>query len=494
MQGVKKQRAGASKADELVLATLNTDGSRRWLKPKLSPGRFLTSRRTVAWLLIAIFTAIPYIQINNKPSILLDLVHRRFTFFGTTFLPTDTLLLALLFLIIFLSIFLITAMFGRVWCGWACPQTVYMEFLYRPIERFFDGAPGSPRANRPPNPARKLLKYAVFFVCSCFLAHTFLAYFVGIEQLRHWIMRSPTEHPTGFLVMAAVTGLMMFDFSYFREQTCLVACPYGRLQSAMLDKHTLIVSYNRKRGEPRGKLQKHDADVHLNVVTEAPVHGDCIDCHKCVVTCPTGIDIREGLQMECIGCAQCIDACDSVMDKIGKPRGLIGYASRAIHEGQARSILRPRVVLYPTIILGLIGLFLYVLLTKSTGEAQILPRQSTPFYTLDTGEIGNQVRVRLANRTDEPSTFTLSIPPKDAARGAKLLTDINPITLKGGETLVVGCILSVPKESFSDHGLFETELQITDGREFTRKLPYRMLGPVHRTTTPGNANHQSSSP
>ena len=247
--------SGPPVPDGRVLSTLMEDGSRRWLHPRLAAGPYLRARRILAYVLIAVFTLLPYLKIGGKPAVLLDLPHREFTIFGFTFLSTDTLLLALALITLVLGICLVTALAGRVWCGWMCPQTVYMEFVFRPIERLFDGPPGARhRPGRKRTTPRTVAKYAVYLVISAYLAHTFLAYFVGVEALAQWVRRSPLEHPVSFLVMLAVTGLMMFDFAYFREQTCIVACPYGRFQSVMLDRDSLIVSYDPRRGEPRGKL------------------------------------------------------------------------------------------------------------------------------------------------------------------------------------------------------------------------------------------------
>ncbi len=289
-----------------VLSTLEEDGSRRWLRPRLAKGRFWSARRIVAYLLIAIFTLVPYLHINGKPVLLLNLVHRQFVIFGKTFLPTDTVFLALFMLGVFILIFAFTAIFGRVWCGWACPQTVYIEFLIRPIERLFTGRMGV--GGKPVKRVagwRRGAMYLTFVVICFFLANTFLAYFVPPKVLDQWVRSSPLDHPAGFMIVVAVTGLMLFDFCFFREQTCLIACPYGRFQSVLMDRQSLIIGYDLKRGEPRGK-KKRVASYALPVATEetaGQTTGDCIDCRLCVAVCPTGIDIRDGLQFECVACA-----------------------------------------------------------------------------------------------------------------------------------------------------------------------------------------------
>ena len=237
-----------------VLPTLNEDGSRRWIRPKPSHGAHWKARRAVAAVLMVVFFAIPHLRVSGKPLILLDLPRRHFTLLGTTFLPTDTLLLMLLLATIVITIFLLTALFGRVWCGWACPQTVYMEFLFRPIERWVEGGRSGSLAldkERRHFHPRRLAKYAIYTVLALFLAHTFLAYFVGTEALAQWVTRSPAEHPTSFFIMAGTALAVFANFTYFREQTCSVACPYGRWQSVLLDKQSLIVAYDAKRGEPR---------------------------------------------------------------------------------------------------------------------------------------------------------------------------------------------------------------------------------------------------
>lgn len=492
-----------------VLSTLNSDGSRRWINPKPAPGGWWTKRRVVAWILIALFTAIPHLTMNGKPLILLDLTTRRFTFFGTTFLPTDTLPLALLFLTIFVTVFLATALFGRVWCGWACPQTVYMEFLYRPIERLFEGTPGRVRTNafQGSVPA-KVMKYAAFFAASCLLAHTFLAYFVGVDKLYEWVQRSPFEHPASFLVMAVVTGLMMFDFSFFREQTCLVACPYGRMQSVLLDRHSLIVSYDPRRGEPRGRrgkrrasgagtLTDEPATVSLKVLPTPAIAaqatgsdaelGDCVDCGMCVTCCPTGIDIRNGLQMECVQCTQCIDACDSVMTKLKKPTGLIRYSSQAIIGGEAKKMLRPRVVIYPTLLLILVAAFSLVLIARGTADVTILRGAGSPFVMMSDELVGNQVKVKIANLGETPATYSFRLAEIDGkpAEMGEIRSEDNPVLVQGGETRTVPALIVIPLSTFSK-GELRIKLAVTDGKEFSALLPFRMLGPgsIHNHSSP----------
>lgn len=458
-----------------ILSTLNEDGSRRWLKPVLSTGRLWRARRAVAYFLIALFTILPHLRnADGRPLFLLDLTTRHFTLFGYTFLPTDTVLLALFLVGVFVSIFLITAISGRVWCGWACPQTVYMEFLYRPIERFFDGAPG--RAKKGPfqgKPLGKALKYVAFFAASCFLAHTFLAYFVPTDELREWITQSPLKHPGPFMVMAAVTGLMMFDFSFFREQTCLVACPYGRFQSVLLDRQSLIVSYDRKRGEPRGKATKHKGDIHLQLA-ETP-KGDCVDCGLCVRTCPTGIDIRNGLQMECVNCTQCIDACDAVMTKLGRPTGLIRYGSQAGMEGEPRRRFRPRVIAYPIILSIIIAGWVFAFSLKSTADFLVLRQRGAPFVAWGDGMIANSAKVKVVNRTSKPVEYTLGV---EGVAGADIRTESPVISLAAGEAMNIPVLLVAPEAAFVERGgAVPVRVQLRKGEEVIKSKVYRLVGP-----------------
>lgn len=449
-----------------VLSTLNEDGSRRWLRPKLSPGGFWRARRVVAYALMVLFFALPYLRVGGKPLVLLDVPRREFTLFGTTFLPTDTLLLMLLMVSIALGIFLLTALLGRVWCGWACPQTVYLEFLFRPIERWVEGgrsgSMGLDREHRNFHP-RRLLKYAIYLVLSLFLAHTFLAYFVGIEQLVQWVRRSPLEHPTSFLVMAGTTAMIFADFAWFREQTCIVACPYGRLQSVLLDRRSLIVGYDPNRGEPRMR----------GVKERAATAGDCIDCGACVQTCPTGIDIRDGLQMECIHCTQCADACDAIMDQVGTPRGLIRYTSQAALAGASQGLLRPRVVLYPAVMAVALGLLIFNLGTRVDTEVTLLRGIGAPFTREPTGMIINQVRVKLANRGQASREYQVSVAEGDPFR---LVAPVNPVPVAAGHTVENSFFVVAPPTEFRAGARMVT-IRITDAAGYLVEIPYRLQGP-----------------
>ena len=464
---------------ERVLSTLNVDGTRRWLNPRLSPGRWLNRRRAVGYGLIGLFVTLPHLRIDGRPPLLIDILGREFTFFGTTLYPTDTLLLALMLITIALSVFFFTALFGRIWCGWGCPQTVYLELVFRPIERFFQGAPGTKKKRF--GAAGGLLKFMVFVLLAFGLAHTFLSYFVGTDNLRQWIFGSPLEHPIAFAVMIAVTGAMLFDFGFFREQTCIVVCPYGRFQSVMLDRDSLVVGYDRERGEPRGKKRrsaKPKGDISLTVVQETndtETLGDCIDCTMCVQTCPTGIDIRDGLQMECVNCTQCIDACDAIMDKIGRPRGLIRYASQRTLEGEGTHWFRPRLVAYPTIITVLVTIMAVLLITRETALVTIIRGPGSPFTVLDSGMVANPVKVKIHDRSESGSTYAISVEGVDGGR----IDGPATIQLEPGEMITEPVALVVPPESFTTGRLPVTILVESEG--FEKRVDYMMRGPVRRS-------------
>ncbi|MEO0512526.1 MAG: cytochrome c oxidase accessory protein CcoG [Planctomycetota bacterium] len=486
------------RGQERVLSTLNVDGSRRWLKPRPASGRWHDRRRVFGWFLIALFVLMPHARIAGRPPLLLDVINRELTFFGQTLYPTDTFLLAFLLISTALSVFFFTAMFGRVWCGWACPQTVYLELLYRPVERLFDGTPGRKRAG--PLARVRFLKYPVYVVISLLLAHTFLSYFVGTDALRTWIFGSPLDHPLSFALVVAVTGAMMFDFAFFREQMCIVACPYGRLQSVMLDKDSLVVGYDRRRGEPRGRKRRKPKRVGVDLTVgetdpdpvSEPEPGDCVDCGMCVTTCPTGIDIREGLQLECVNCTQCIDACDSVMTKLGRPTGLIRYDSQRSLEGGGRRLARARLFVYPSVIAAMLTVFTVLLVRREPVYVSVVRGPGLP-YTVsdDAGAVTNSLRVKLHDRTRAGGTYRVSVVGVEGG-----VIGVEAMTLEPGEIRSQPAMITLPRGVFVD-GRADVMLRVenADGSVVV-DAPCLVLGPRRRVVetpaeTPGERTGQS---
>ncbi|MCA0375621.1 MAG: cytochrome c oxidase accessory protein CcoG [Gemmatimonadetes bacterium] len=473
-------------AGRRVLPTLNEDGTRRWIRPKPSHGAWWRRRRVVAYALMAIFFAAPHLRLFGKPIFLMDLPRRQFTLMGYTFLPTDTLLFMLVLASGVIGIFLVTALAGRAWCGWACPQTVYLEFLFRPIGRWFDGGYAQSR-NLDKKGAwftpRRIAKYVTFFLMSLFVSHTMLAFFVGTDQLYTWMVHSPAAHPAAFAFVVAFTGIVWFNFTYFREQTCLIVCPYGRWQSALIDRQSTIVAYDYTRGEPRA----HAAGA--KGAPRDPNAGDCIDCSACVQTCPTGIDIRNGLQMECVHCTQCIDACDEIMTRVGKPTGLIRYASQDAIAGAPRKLLSLRTVLYPLVLFVLLGGLATALLQKAPADFTVLRGIGAPFTQEADGRVANQVRVKLTNRRSQGTAYTITL---DSLIGGDLRAEDvtvaipeNPFAVPAGATRTTSLFILLPSRAFVGGEKWMT-LTVTDTEGWHETVRWRLLGPATATgATPG---------
>jgi cytochrome c oxidase accessory protein FixG len=451
--------------NERVLSTLNADGSRRWMTPRTSRGRFWRARAVVAWSLIVIFAVLPWLRINGKPPLLLDLMARQFTFFGTTFRPTETLFLSLLLLTIFVTVFLVTAVLGRAWCGWVCPQTVYMEYLYRPVEKFLLGRAYGRTGQHAPT-WRVLLLYVLFFVFSAHLANTFLAYFVGTDRLVEWTFQNPWNHPVAFGIFAATLGLMMFDFVFFREQMCTIVCPYGRFQSVLLDRDSLVIGYDKVRGEPRAKAVDRKAREEQGASS-----GDCIECTMCVQVCPTGIDIRDGLQLECVNCAQCIDACDDVMDKIGKPRGLIRYDSQNALEGMPRKPFRYRLAIYGVVLAALATTLVVLLVNRApalVGQARIV---GSNFTVAPDGRIATPLQLMIENHTDQERTYRVS-----GDGDLELVGGTLNVTVAAANAETVSCTALSPAGAFV-HGVRNAKVRVTDGDGYDRLTTVALTGP-----------------
>lgn len=387
-----------------ALATVQDDGKRNWVYPKKVSGYFYRYRTYLSWVLLTALFAGPFIKVDGRPFLLLNVFERKFIIFGAVFWPQDTYLLIFLLLLFFLFIILFTVAFGRVWCGWACPQTLFMEMVFRKIEyliegdanqqKLLDAAPWTTK-----KVVKKTLKMVVFAFISLLIGHLVMAYLVGIDQVLKIVTSPPATHLAGFIGVLAFSGIFMFVFSWFREQACLVVCPYGRLQGVLLDQSSINVMYDYVRGEPRGPIRKN--------ASEPSPKGDCIDCSLCVQVCPTGIDIRNGIQMECVNCTACIDACDEVMVKVDRPTGLIRYASENSITERNENLITHRVKIY-TVILGLlIGAFIALLATRDDIAATVTRFPGMTFQQREDGSVTNLYEITLINKTYEPQEIVL---------------------------------------------------------------------------------------
>jgi cytochrome c oxidase accessory protein FixG len=385
----------------ISVTTINPDGSHYILHPADVSGRFTFLRRIFGILLIAVYVLLPWIPINGAPALFLDVENRRFHIFGLTLLTQDLWVFFFLISGLGFSLFFVTALLGRLWCGWACPYTVFLEHVFRRIERWIDGdATARRKLDAAPSSARKtirrIVKQGLYILAAALIAHVFISYFVSLPRLYEFMREGPLQHGATFTIISALTAVLWFCFAWFREQFCIILCPYGRIQSALTDEETVVIGYDEKRGEPRGKASDPNA-------------GDCIDCHRCVQVCPTGIDIRNGLQMECIGCAACIDACNDIMRKVNRPTGLVRYDSTAGLAGRKRRILRPRVWLYAG--MGMIGFLALGFTAYHKAKpvfAEVSRMRGAPFF-VDPAVVRNHYQLRLLNKRNQPVTFTISL-------------------------------------------------------------------------------------
>ncbi|WP_026944646.1 cytochrome c oxidase accessory protein CcoG [Algoriphagus marincola] len=387
------------------LSTVQDDGKRNWVYPKKVKGFFYKYRTYLSWILLAILFAGPFIQVDGRPWLLFNIFERKFIIFGAVFWPQDTHLLIFLLLIFFVFIILFTVIFGRIWCGWACPQTLFMEMVFRKIEYLIEGDANQQRAlDAMPWNGEKIIKKGskllIFGLISLLIGHLVMAYLIGIDQVREIVTQPPTANLAGFIGLVAFSGIFMFVFTWFREQACTVVCPYGRLQGVLLDNNSINVMYDYVRGEPRGPIRK-------NKVEETPL-GDCVDCNLCVQVCPTGIDIRNGVQMECVNCTACIDACDEVMVKVDRPKGLIRYASENSIQQGFQKLITNRVKAYSVVLVILVAGFISLIATRDELQATVTRFPGMTYQMRDNGTVSNLYQITLINKTFEPQTVDLS--------------------------------------------------------------------------------------
>lgn len=414
------------------LATTDEHGNRVYLYPEDVKGVWKDRRKVFYWFLIALYLILPWFNINGKPALLIDIFKREFTVLGFTLYGVEPILFFLLVASGLFFIAFMTSLFGRIWCGWACPQTVFIQSIFMKVESLIEGKARQRRElDKAPWNFNKLfrrsLKWFVFTIISLHIAHTLVGYFVGPRELLRITMQSPSENWGIFVATMIATTIFLLDFGWFREQFCIIACPYGRMQSVMMDENSLVVAYDPKRGEPRRGtegVQKSD-------------EGDCINCYNCVKVCPTGIDIRRGTQLECIACTQCIDACDDIMTKLKKPKGLIAYKSENELNGKERKVITVRSAIYVAISIVFVSLFIFFI-NASTKLNLVFLRAQNPFQVIEAGQtVVNHFRLKITHQGSQEYNVTFKINDKELSDLVEVVTPINPTHLNTPEKKIV---------------------------------------------------------
>lgn len=488
------------------ISTVDTSGKRVWIYPKKPKGRFYEYRKYVSYFLLAILFGLPFLSYDGKPLVLLNVLETEFIIFGIYFSPQDFHLFVIAMLIGIIFIALFTVIYGRLFCGWVCPQTIFMEMVFRRIEYWIEGdANAQKRLNKsvwtPTKIWKKSLKQFIFILISVVIAHTFLSYIIGIKEVWN-IMTDPIgAHIGGLIAMIVFTALFYGVFSILREQVCTTICPYGRLQGVLLDEDSLAVTYDFERGEPRGKLVKprkaKESDCKDGCSTcktsgstcpsdslktmfqdlePEPPKGDCIECGLCVQVCPTGIDIRNGVQLECINCTACMDACDEVMVKIKKPEGLIRIDSYngVIHK--KKSIFTTRAIAYTLVLVAMIGLESFLFLSRSDVETLLLRTPGMLYQTTEEGYISNLYNYQLINKSDMEVDITFGVEGKEY-----IIFDPvgNPPSTQKNTTSEGAIFIKIPKDKLTNRST-KIEVQVYGNGKLIDETKTTFLGPIKK--------------
>ncbi|HEY3406294.1 MAG TPA: cytochrome c oxidase accessory protein CcoG [Ohtaekwangia sp.] len=458
------------------IATVDEKGKRIWIHPKKPSGYYHRLRIVVTVFLLALFFGGPFIKIGGQPLLLINIFERKFVVFGQAFWPQDFFILAVILITFFIFIIVFTVVFGRVWCGWMCPQTLFMEMVFRKIEYWIEGdAPAQRRLNKEPLSfskfSKKTAKHIIFIVISLLISHTVMAYLIGVEETYAIITHSPLQNMAGFIGLMVFTGIFYGVYARFREQACIAVCPYGRLQGVLLGAESIVVAYDWLRGEPRGRLKKNE--------TTTVKQGDCIDCKLCVHVCPTGIDIRNGTQLECVNCTACIDACDDVMIKIGKPKGLIRFASHNSIKNGIQKLFTTRVIAYSIVLVALAGLLSFVLATRSTVETTVLKVPGTLYQRSEDGYITNLYNVEFVNKTFDSVALTTKVESPVSAVLQKV--DGKPVLIPPGGLVKSVYFIKIPTaEVKSARTIVYLGIYQNDKRLETVKVKF--IGPVSKSS------------
>ncbi len=452
-----------------AIGTVDKDGKRIWAFPKKPSGNYHNKRVIATVVFLLIFFSVPFLKIGGAPLLEINIFERRFYIFGQLFLPQDSLVFSIGLITFFVFITLFTVIYGRVWCGWACPQTIFMEMVFRKIEYWIEGDRKQQQklAQAPwdrEKITKRTIKYFIFVLISVIIAHTAMAYLIGVEGVKSLVTRPPSENLTGFISLAAFTGIFFFVFTRLREQVCIAICPYGRLQGVLVGRNTMNVIYDYVRGEPRGRLKKGAVDT---------TKGDCIDCTLCVQVCPTNIDIRNGIQLECVNCTACIDACDDVMEKINKPKGLITFGSVESIETNTPFRISPRAIGYSVVLLLLIAVEVFILAGRTEVEATILRVPGQLYQEMPDNRLSNLYNAQILNKSKEE--MTLSFDVEGAAGNIRMVGNTQSVTVASGQKAEVVFFIEMDKSRIKKRKT-ELEINILNGNEPVETVKTTFLG------------------
>jgi cytochrome c oxidase accessory protein FixG len=449
------------------IATVDETGRRRWIFPKMTQGVYTRARKYLAWVLIALLFVGPFLRYEGQPFLLFNILERHFIIFGIVFMPQDFHLFVLAMITFVVFIILFTVVWGRLFCGWVCPQTIFMEMVFRKIEYWIEGdGPQQRKLAAAPwtfqKLKKRLFKYGLFYIISFLIGNIFLAYIIGSDEVLKIIGEPISLHMGGFLAMILFSGIFYFVFAYLREQVCIAICPYGRLQGVLLDAHSIVVAYDHVRGEPRTKLSREKKDG-----------GDCIDCKQCLHVCPTGIDIRNGTQLECTNCTACIDACDDIMTKINRPKGLIRYDSHHGILSGSKKIWTNRVKAYTLLLVLLLSVLGFLLGNRGDVELTVMRTPGMLYQERPDGNISNLYNFQIANKTNKPIRITMISNTKYAS-----VDMIGTLTLlKQAEISKGSFFIYIPKNQLKETKT-KVNLSILQGDKIIASTTTNFLGPI----------------